>query len=135
MRIYLLTANGTPLSFQNSVRTTLCRQWFRTKEQAENYIPEFRKTCIGKGVDLLDLDPKELYIHVIELEEHVSVPMMSKCAKCGKPGYCYNTRDGRTVELGETPAKIPEGSTILCVGQACGPCDYIGKWLCDDCDR
>lgn len=71
MKIYVLRANGMPLG-EVEMRTVLCRQWFRTKEQAENYIQEFRKTCIGKGVDLLDLDPKQLYIHVIELEEYTA---------------------------------------------------------------
>jgi hypothetical protein len=65
VRLFQLVARGQMACF-NGERSFHSQQVFKTREQAESRQQEFLNKCCGDG--LLDLDPQQTTVKVVELE-------------------------------------------------------------------
>lgn len=67
--MYILSAKGK-LRLFSTMGTTLCKYVFLTREDAESYIPTFRKSVVEIQENSLTelVDNKQLSIRVIELQ-------------------------------------------------------------------
>lgn len=93
--LYQLVASGRLLVFENKDKIH-SKRVFTDKQKAENYKEEFKAKCCGG--EIVDLDPKETLVYIVELEldedeklktdsiscQHVNVQQFTNlCLDCG----------------------------------------------------